>query len=44
MSKLKFALQLLAATILLLAAALATGVVKVDVDLDSMPTVQRAAQ
>ena len=44
MSKLKFGLQLTAAIALLLAAALLTGVVKVNFVLDPTPTVHRASQ
>jgi hypothetical protein len=44
MSKLKFGLQVAAAIVLLLAAAWATGVVKVNFVLDPTPTVHRAPQ
>ncbi len=42
MSRLRYALQIVAAVALLLAAGWATGVIKVDVR-DSTPTVHRAA-
>ena len=42
--RLKYALQLLAAVALLVGVGLATGVVKVNVELDPTPTVHRAPQ
>jgi hypothetical protein len=42
MPRLKFALQVVVAVALLLAAAWATGVVKVNVESDPTPTVHRA--
>lgn len=44
MSRLKYVLQLLAATVMLLAAGWATGVIKVKVESDPTPTVHRASQ
>lgn len=44
MPRLKFALQIITAVALLLGAAWATGVVKVDVVADPTPTVHRASQ
>ena len=44
MERLRFALQIVVAVALLLGAAWATGVVKVNVELDPTPTVHRAPQ